>query len=109
MTVYFIVVKFRVKDEHVSDWPELSREFTEAARAEDGCLWFEWSKSLERDDEFVLVEGYADDEAAAAHVNSDHFKKMQEDFPQYLKETPLIVSRKVEGNDWDRMGEISVD
>lgn len=107
--MYFIVVKFRVKDEFVADWPNITREFTEATRAEPGNLWFDWSKSLERDDEYVLVEGFADDEAAGAHVNSDHFKKMQQDFPPHLKETPLIVSRKVEGNVWDRMGEISVD
>lgn len=53
--MYFIVVKFRVKDEFVADWPNIAREFTEATRAEPGNLWFDWSKSLERDDEYVLV------------------------------------------------------
>ncbi|GAA2002131.1 putative quinol monooxygenase [Brevibacterium samyangense] len=106
--MYFIVVKFRVKDEFVSQWPELARPFTEATRAEPGNLWFDWSKSLEDPNEYVLVEGFADDEAAGAHVNSDHFKQMQGDFPQYLLATPKIVSRKVEGDSWDDMGEISV-
>ncbi|GAA4284104.1 putative quinol monooxygenase [Brevibacterium daeguense] len=106
--MYFIVVKFSVKDEYVDQWPELSREFTETTRQEPGNLWFDWSKSLEVPNEYVLVEAFADDEAAGAHVNSDHFKKMQQEFPQYLVSTPKIISRKVEGSGWDEMGEISV-
>jgi quinol monooxygenase YgiN len=107
--MYFIVVKFRPKDEYVDQWPELVREYTEATRQESGNLWFEWSKSLEVPNEYVLVEGFADDEAASTHVNSDHFKKMQQDFSQFLSETPKIISRKVEGSGWDEMGELKID
>jgi quinol monooxygenase YgiN len=107
--MYFIVVKFLVKDEYVDQWPELSREFTETTRQEPGNLWFDWSKSLEVPNEYVLVEAFADDEAAGAHVGSEHFTKMQQEFPQYLVSTPKIISRKVEGSGWDEMGEITVD
>ncbi len=41
----FITAVFQVKPEHADDWPEISREFTEACNAEDGCLWFFWSRS----------------------------------------------------------------
>lgn len=44
--MYFIVVKFPVKPESVEDWPSIVAEFTEATRAEEGNLWFEWSRSL---------------------------------------------------------------
>ena len=37
----FITAKFPVKPEHADAWPELSREFTQACRAEEGCLWFD--------------------------------------------------------------------
>ena len=43
----FITAKFPIKPEHADDWPRLSRAFTEANRAEDGYLWFVWSRSLE--------------------------------------------------------------
>ena len=34
----FITAKFQVKPEHAEDWPEISREFTEATRAEEARL-----------------------------------------------------------------------
>lgn len=106
--MYFIVVKFQVKPEYAEQWPEISREFTEATRAEPGNKWFEWSRSVENPNEYVLVEAF-DDDGAAPHVSSEHFKKMQQEFPQYLAATPRIVSRQVEGDDWDTMGELEVD
>lgn len=70
---------------------------------------FDWSRSVENANEYVLIEAFDDDAAGGAHVNSAHFKKMQQEFPQYLAATPKIVSRQVDGDDWDEMGEITVD
>ncbi|MTD15656.1 antibiotic biosynthesis monooxygenase [Nakamurella sp. YIM 132087] len=107
--MYFIVVKFKVKPEQVDGFVELVTPFTEATRAEPGNLWFEWSRSIEDPDTFVLVEAFADDDAAGAHVNSEHFKvATQQTIPPALVSTPLIVSRKVEGSEWGEMGEITV-
>ncbi len=103
-----INVKFPVKPEHADDWPTISRPFTEATRAEPGCKWFEWSRSVEEPDTYVLIEAFEDD-AAEAHVNSEHFRAMQSEFPQYLAATPQIVSEQVESDGWGPMGEISVD
>ena len=103
----FIVVKFEAKDEYVERWPELVAEFTEATRQEPGNKWFEWSRSLENPNEYVLVEAFEED-AAEAHVNSEHFRKMTEQFPQYLVKTPRIISRQIEGDGWEEMGEVQV-
>lgn len=103
----FIVVKFEAKDEYVERWPELVADFTEATRQEPGNKWFEWSRSLENPNEFVLVEAFEED-AAEAHVNSEHFRKMTEQFPQYLVKTPRIISRQIEGDSWEEMGEVQV-
>lgn len=104
----FIVVKYKVKPEFVDSFIELTRPFTEATRAEEGNLWFEWSRSVEADDEFVLVEAFKDG-AGEAHVTSDHFAAGLEAMRPALAETPRIVSRQVEGEGWDRMGELQVD
>lgn len=106
--MYFIVVKFPVKPEFAEQWPEISRPFTEATRAEPGNLWFEWSRSVDDPNTYVLVEGFTED-GAAPHVSSAHFRQMQADFPQYLSATPQIVSRQVEGDSWGEMGELQVD
>ena len=103
-----IVVKYRVKPEAKDTFLDAVADFTAATRAEPGNLWFEWSRSVERDDEFVLVEAFQDG-TGEAHVNSDHFRAGLEAMKPLLAETPLIVSRQVEGEGWDRMGELQVD
>ncbi len=104
-----ITAKFRIKPEHAEDWPEISRAFTEATRAEDGCLWFDWSRSVDDPAEYVLVEAFRDGEAGGAHVNSDHFKAAQRELPPYLAETPRIVNAEVPGTDWSELGEMAVE
>jgi quinol monooxygenase YgiN len=103
-----ITAKFRVKPEHVETWPEIVAGFTTSTRAEAGCLWFDWSRSLDRTDEYVLVEAFRDDEAGAAHVHSDHFKATQRDLPPYLLSTPLIVHANTPGETWSELGELEV-
>ena len=103
-----IVVKYRVKPEAKDTFLDAVADFTAATRAEPGNLWFDWSRSVERDDEFVLVEAFQDG-AGEAHVNSDHFRAGLETMKPLLAETPLIVSRQVEGEGWDRMGELQID
>ena len=77
----FIAAKFKVLPEHADAWPEITRSFTEATRAEPGNLWFDWSRSLDDPHEYVLVEAFQDD-AAEAHVTSDHFKQAQAELPR---------------------------
>jgi quinol monooxygenase YgiN len=104
----FITAKFRIQPEHAADWPEISRSFTEATRGEDGCLWFDWSRSLDDPNEYVLVEAFRDDDAGAAHVQSEHFKAATQELPPYLAETPRIVNAQVPGTDWSELGELAV-
>ena len=104
----FITAKFRVKAEDADHWPEISRSFTEATRSEPGNLWFDWSRSLDDPAEFVLVEAFADSDAGAAHVQSDHFRAAQQQLPAHLAETPRIVNFSVPGTDWSELGEMSV-
>jgi len=70
-----INVKFKVRPEYVETFRDEAAEFTNATRAEPGCLFYEWYRSTDRPDEYVLVEGFQDD-AAEVHVNSEHFKRM---------------------------------
>ncbi len=104
----FITAKFRVRPEHADRWPEIVADFTRATRAEPGCLWFDWSRSLADPAEYVLVEAFRDDEAGAAHVQSEHFKEAQRTLPRHLAETPRIVNVKVPQDDWSQLGEMAV-
>ena len=104
----FIAAKFRVRPEHADRWPEIVDEFTRATRAEPGCLWFDWSRSVADPTEYVLVEAFRDDEAGGAHVRSDHFAKAQQTLPPHLAETPRIVNFTIPQDDWSELGEMAV-
>jgi len=104
----FIAAKFKVLAEHADAWPDLSRSFTEATRAEPGNLWFDWSRSVEDPTEYVLLEAFEDD-AAGAHVQSDHFKQAQAELPAYLAETPRIINTTLESSEWSELGEMTVE
>jgi quinol monooxygenase YgiN len=104
----FITAKFRIKPEYAEDWANLAGDFTRSTRAEEGCQWFDWSRSLDDPTEYVLVEAFRDGPAGAAHVGSAHFKQAQQDLPQYLVATPKIVSQMVDQDDWSELGELAV-
>ena len=104
----FITAKFRVRPEDAENWPAISGAFTAATRAEPGCLWFDWSRSLDDPNEYVLVEAFRDDAAGAAHVQSEHFRAAQRDLPPHLAETPRIVSVSVPQDGWSELGELAV-
>ncbi len=105
----FITARFRVRPEHAESWPQLSAAFTAATRGEPGCLWFDWSRSLDDPHEYVLVEAFRDGEAGSAHVQSQHFRDAQQELPRYLAETPRIISVEVPQDDWSLLGELQVD
>lgn len=104
----FIVARFTVRPEYSDEWPERIRSFTEATRQEPGNLWFEWSRSMDNPDQYVLIEAFRDAEAGAEHVQSDHFKQAVRDTPPLLVRTPDIVNVEVPGTDWSKLGEMAV-
>lgn len=104
-----INVKFRPKPEYVDTFMDEVESFTAATRAEDGCLFFDWYRSTEEDGLFLLTEAFLDD-AAEAHVKSDHFKAASDLFPRILSETPQIINTLIEGKtEWDEMAEFKVE
>ena len=102
----FIVVRFPVRPERSEEWLSLVADFTAATRAEPGCLFFDWSRSVEDPNEFVLVEGFRDSAAGAAHVSTQHFQDAVAWMPDVVADTPRIVNVEVPGEDWSRMGEV---
>jgi quinol monooxygenase YgiN len=104
----FITAKFQVKPEYADTWPEIAAEFTQATRNEPGCLWFDWSRSVDDPHEYVLVEAFRDGDAGAAHVQSDHFAKAQQTLPPHLAQTPRIVNFTIPQDDWSLLGEMAV-
>jgi quinol monooxygenase YgiN len=102
----FIVVKFPVKPEHADSWPDIVADFTSGTRGEAGNKFFEWSRSLDDPNTYVLVEGFEGQEAAGAHVGSAHFKTAVATLGEYLTDNPRIINVQ-DAADWGPMAEIA--
>ena len=103
----FITAKFHVLPEDADAWPDITREFTQATRAEpvDWQVTRYWG---EDPTVYVLVEAFRDDEAGEAHVTSDHFTKARSTLPPHLVRTPEIVNVTVPQEGWSLLGEMAV-
>jgi quinol monooxygenase YgiN len=99
------VVKQPVRAKYADEFPALVRDFVEASRAEPGCLSFDWCRSTDDPNLYVLVETFVDDDAGKAHVGSDHFKAAMADMPRWLAAAPEIIHVEVPGDSWSAVSE----
>ena len=101
----FIVVKQQVRAKYADDWVDLVDDFTSASRAEPGNICFEWYRSVEDPNVYILVEAFRDEEAGKAHVESEHFKVAGAQLAKWLAAVPEIVHVEVPGDGWSRVTE----
>ncbi|SDY32777.1 Quinol monooxygenase YgiN [Modestobacter sp. DSM 44400] len=103
----FIVVKWTIRPDRADEWLTLVDDFTRATRAEEGNLFFEWSRSVDEDNVFTLVEAFRDADAGAAHVQTDHFRTAIGWMGDLVTKKPDIVNVEVPQDGWGEMGEVS--
>ena len=107
--VIFIVARFQVRPEFADEFTSLVSEFTAATRAEPGNIFFDWHRSTDDPNVYVLVEAFRDGDAGGVHVNSEHFQAAIGALPQWLAATPEIVNVEVPGDGWSLMSEVTVE
>ncbi|MFI2735655.1 putative quinol monooxygenase [Streptomyces sp. NPDC018711] len=103
----FIAVRFTVRPAQADRWLDLVDEFTRATRAESGNLFFDWSRSVDDPNVFVLLEAFADAEAGAVHVASPHFAAGLEAMAGAIAATPEIINVEVPQQGWGAMAELA--
>lgn len=105
----FIVVKHPVRPDYSDNWPFLVKEFSIATRAEPGNICFDWYRSADDPNLWLLVEAFVDAEAGRSHVESAHFNAAIAGLPKWLADVPQIVHTEVAGEGWARMSEVKID
>ncbi len=103
----FIVVKFTVRPDQSEGWLTLVEDFTQASRQEPGNIFFEWSRSIDTPNQFILIEAFESRQAGEIHVNSDHFKTAMAWILDVISKTPEIVNAEVPGDGWAQMAELT--
>ena len=103
----FITVKFEIRPEKVDQFMDACAGYTAATRAEDGNVFFEWSRSLDVANTFVLLEAFRDGAAGSAHVAGQHVKDFFAWSPDWVVAKPQIIYIDNAGvTGWAPMGEI---
>lgn len=100
----FIVVKQPVRAKYADEFPSLIADFTDASRAEPGCISFDWCRSADDPNLYFLIEAFVDEAAGQAHVESEHFKAASAEMPRWLAAAPEIVHVEVPGG-WSGVAE----
>ncbi len=100
-----VVVKQPVRAKYADDWPDLVADITAATRAEPGCISYDWCRSADDPNLWILVEAYVDRAAGDAHVASAHFQAAMELMPRWLAAAPEIVNVEVPGDGWSGVSE----
>lgn len=103
-----INLKMPVRPDKIDEWLALAGSYAAAVNAEEGSLFFQFSRSLDDPNEFVCIEGFRDADAGGAHVGTAAFKHFVEAAPDLVSGQPQIIyvdAPQVEG--WGPMGEIS--
>ena len=101
------VVKQPVRAKYADDFASLVGDFTTASRAEPGCISFDWYRSADDPNLWVLIELFRDEEAGKAHVESAHFAAASEQMPRWLAAAPDIIHVEVPGDSWSEVAEAS--
>ncbi len=98
-----VIVKQPVRAKYADEWPSLVEEFTTSTRAEPGNISFDWYRSAEDPNLWILIEVFRDRASGDAHVQSDHFKAASEMMPRLLAAAPEIINVEVPGDSWSQM------
>lgn len=100
-----IVVKQPVRAKYADEWPSLVEDFTTSTRAEPGNISFDWYRSAEDPNLWVLIEVFRDAEAGKAHVESAHFKEANSLMARWCAAVPEIIHVEVPGDGWSAVSE----
>src|SRR5215468_8029489 len=91
-----INLKMPIRPDKMDEWLALTDSYAKDVNSEDGCLFFQFARSLTDDNEFVCIEGFTDAEAGATHVKQPYVKKFFNTAPGLVGTPPRLSSAEAE-------------
>jgi quinol monooxygenase YgiN len=101
-----INIKLPIRPDKMDEWLALADSYAKDVNSEDGCLFFQFSRSLTDENEFVCIEGFTDAGAGAAHVQHDYVKAFFATMPDLVSAQPQIIYIDAQHDGFGPMGEI---
>jgi quinol monooxygenase YgiN len=101
-----INIKMQIRPEKMDQWLAVADAYARDVNSEDGCLFFQFARSLTDDNEFIVIEGFKDGDAGAAHVAQPYAKRFFEVMPDLVAVQPQIIYIDTPHDGFGPMGEI---
>ena len=90
-----LVVEFRIRNGHVDAFERAILENARVSRqTEPGCRQFDVCRSPADPALFFLYELYAEEAAVAAHLQSAHFRKLDETTASWVERKTVLSYRR---------------
>jgi quinol monooxygenase YgiN len=106
MILININIKIQIRPEKMDEWLALANAYASDVNSEDGCLSFQFARSIEDDTGFVCIEGFKDADAGAAHIKQPHVKNFFDTAPDLVATQPQIIYIGTPHDGFGPMGEI---
>jgi quinol monooxygenase YgiN len=101
-----INIKMQIRPEKETEWLALVDSYATDVNTEDGCLFFQFSRSLKDENEFICIEGFKDAEAGGTHVKQPWVKRFFDAAPDLVATQPQIIYIDTPHDGFGPMGEI---
>jgi quinol monooxygenase YgiN len=105
--VILIVLKAKIRPEKRDEWLAGIKQYTADVRQEPGNVSFDYYENGGDQNEFAIVETFADGDAGSAHVATEHASKFFAWMPAMITAKPLINYQDLDGEAWSEMAEVS--
>jgi quinol monooxygenase YgiN len=86
-----INLKMPIRPDKMDEWLVLADSYAKDVNSEDGCLFFQFARSLTDENEFICIEGFKDAEAGATHVKQPYVKRFFDAAPGLVSAQPQII------------------
>ncbi len=85
-----VVANHIVLESRIDEFLEAGRQMIEVSSNDAGNVHYTLNRNIQRENEFAIIEMWESQEALAAHMESDHFKKYAPLMASMLHEEPTI-------------------
>jgi quinol monooxygenase YgiN len=101
-----INITMQIRPEKTAEWLAVADAYAKDVNSEEGCLFFQFARSLTDENQYVCIEGFKDADAGGAHVKHDYVKKFFAVMPDIVATQPQIIYIDTPHDGFGPMGEI---
>ena len=95
-----------IRPDKMGEWLALADSYAKDVNSEDGCLFFQFARSVTNENEFICIEGFKDAEAGATHVKQMYVKRFFDVAPDLVSAQPMIIYTDTPHEGFGPMAEI---